>query len=128
MNALPTWLAIGAGGAIGAAMRHGVSLASLRLLGPNFPWGTLTVNVAGCFAMGLLFVWLAGREPNPTALRAFLTVGVLGAFTTFSAFALDVVTLYREKTVVAAALYLAASVALSVGGLVAGLAAGKALS
>lgn len=126
MNALPTWTAIAVGGAIGALMRHAVSQASLRLFGPNFPWGTLAANVAGCFAMGLLVVGLASREPNPTALRAFLTVGVLGAFTTFSTFALDVVTLYREKAVAVAALYLAGSVVLSVGGLAAGLVAGRA--
>lgn len=127
MSALPTWIAVAGGGAIGAVLRHGVTQISLRLLGPNFPWGTLAVNVVGCFAMGLFVAWLVGREPHPTALRAFLAVGVLGGFTTFSAFALDVVMLYREKTVIVAAGYLAASVIFSIGGLVLGLAAGRAL-
>lgn len=120
------WLAIGAGGALGAMLRHAVSGAALRLFGPNFPWGTATVNVAGSFAMGLLIAWLAGREPNPAALRAFLAVGLLGGFTTFSTFALDLVTLWREKAITGAALYLAGSVILSVGGLLAGLVAGRA--
>jgi CrcB protein len=127
VNNLAIWAAIAGGGAVGAVLRHGVQSVALRLFGPYFPWGTLAANIGGCFAMGLLIVWLAGREPNPNALRAFLAAGVLGAFTTFSAFALDVVTLYREKALAAAAAYLAASVLLSIGGLVAGLAAGRAL-
>lgn len=121
------WLAVGAGGALGAMARHGVSRASLHLLGPNFPWGTLTANVVGSFAMGLLVVWLSRHEPQNAALRAFLTVGVLGAFTTFSTFSLDVVTLYRDRTVMIAGAYLTASVVLSVFGLLAGLALGRHL-
>ncbi|MEE2689940.1 MAG: fluoride efflux transporter CrcB [Pseudomonadota bacterium] len=126
MTSLPVWFAVAGGGAVGAVMRYGVSIAAARLLGPNFPWGTLTANIAGSFAMGLLVVWLAGREPNPMALRAFLAVGLLGAFTTFSTFALDVVSLYRDKSVAIAGAYLLASVILSVVGLLAGLAAGRA--
>jgi CrcB protein len=127
MNQPTTWIAIAGGGAIGAALRHGVSLLSLRLMGPAFPWGTLTVNVVGCAAMGFLVAWLAGREPNPMALRAFLAVGLLGGFTTFSAFALDLVTLYRERAFAPAAIYLLASIILSVVGLLAGLALGRAV-
>lgn len=119
------WLAVGAGGALGAMARHGVSRVSLHLLGPNFPWGTLTANVAGSFAMGLLVVWLSRHEPQSAALRAFLMVGLLGAFTTFSTFSLDVVTLYRDRTVMIAGAYLGASVLLSIVGLLAGLAIGR---
>ncbi len=119
------WLAIGAGGALGAMARHGVSRLCLYLLGPNFPWGTLTVNAAGSFVMGLVIVWLSRHEPQSAAMRAFLTVGVLGAFTTFSTFSLDAVALYRDRTAMIAASYLLASVLLSVGGLVAGLALGR---
>lgn len=119
------WLAVGAGGAVGAMARHGVSRLSLHYLGPNFPWGTLTANVAGSFAMGLLIAWLARHEPHSAALRAFLTVGVLGAFTTFSTFSLDVVTLYRDRTVMIAGAYLLASVFLAIAGLVAGLVIGR---
>ncbi len=122
------WMAVAAGGAIGAMARHGVSRVSLHLLGPNFPWGTLAVNITGSFAMGLVIIWLTSREPNSPALRAFLTVGLLGAFTTFSTFSLDVLTLYRDRTVMIAAAYLGASVILSVFGLVAGLVIGRQLS
>jgi len=128
MTSFPIWAAVAGGGALGATARYGVSVLAARLLGPAFPWGTLAVNVIGCFAMGLVVHWLAGREPNPMALRAFLAVGVLGGFTTFSAFALDVVTLYRDKAFTVAAAYLLASVILSVGGLLAGLAAGRAFA
>lgn len=122
------WLAVAAGGAVGAMARHGVSRAALHLLGPNFPWGTLAANIAGSFAMGLFIVWLSAREPASPALRAFLTVGLLGAFTTFSTFSLDVVTLYRDRTLTIAGAYLLASVILSVGGLLAGLALGRQLT
>jgi fluoride exporter len=122
------WLAVAAGGAVGAMARHGVSRAALHLLGPNFPWGTLAANIAGSFAMGLFIVWLSAREPACPALRAFLTVGLLGAFTTFSTFSLDVVTLYRDRTLMIAGTYLLASVILSVGGLLAGLALGRQLT
>lgn len=119
------WLAVGAGGAIGAMARHGVSRTAMHLLGPNFPWGTLAANIMGSFAMGLIIVWLAHREPATPALRAFLTVGMLGAFTTFSTFSLDVVTLYRDRTLMIAGAYLLASVILSVGALLGGLALGR---
>ncbi len=118
-------LAVAAGGALGAMARFGVSRTALHLLGPNFPWGTLFANIVGSFSMGLLIVWLAAREPSSPALRAFLTVGLLGAFTTFSTFSLDVVTLYRDRTLMIAGAYLLASVILSVGGLFAGLALGR---
>ena len=122
------WLAIAAGGALGALARHGVSRTAIHLLGPNFPWGTLAANVAGSFVMGLVVVWLVGREPSSPALRAFLTVGLLGAFTTFSTFSLDVVTLHRDRTLIIAGAYLLASVIFSVSALLAGLAIGRQLS
>ncbi len=122
------WIAVAAGGALGAMARHGVSKTALHFLGPNFPWGTLAANIAGSFAMGVLIVWLAAREPSSPALRAFLTVGLLGAFTTFSTFSLDVVALYRDRTILIAGAYLLASVILSVSGLLAGLALGKQFS
>lgn len=125
MTSVPLWLAVAGGGAIGATARYGVTLAFARLFGSAFPWGTLAVNILGSFLMGLVFHALALKAPNTVALRAFFAVGVLGGFTTFSAFALDFVTLYREKTFTAAAGYLFASVILSVGGLIAGLAAGR---
>lgn len=127
MGAPQLWLAIGVGGAIGSVARHGVGALSLRLLGPNFPWGTLSVNFIGSTAMGLFIAWLAAREPHSTAMRAFITTGVLGGFTTFSTFALDAVTLYRDRTLAIAGLYVAASVILSIAGLMLGLLAGRSM-
>lgn len=128
MTSPQLWLAIGVGGAIGAMARHGVGAVSLRLLGPNFPWGTLTVNVAGSIGMGFFIAWLVAREPHTSVMRAFVATGVLGGFTTFSTFALDAVTLWRDKSLSVAGAYVAASVILSLAGLFAGLAAGRALT
>jgi CrcB protein len=127
MSQWTTLFAVAGGGAIGAALRHGLQLATLKIFGPSFPLGTFGANVLGCFAMGLLVSFLAGREPHPPELRAFLAVGLLGGFTTFSAFALDALTLWRERAAAAAIVYILASVSLSLGGLIAGVAAGRTL-
>ena len=127
MSGSVIWLAVAGGGAIGAMARHGVSRLSLHFLGPNFPWGTLCANVAGSLMMGLVIAWLAAKEPHSPALRAFLTVGLLGAFTTFSTFSLDVVTLYRDRTIAIAGAYLVASVILSIAGLLGGLMLGRSI-
>ena len=121
-------LAIAAGGAFGAVARHFVSSQITHWLGSGFPWGILIVNVAGSFAMGVLveasaLVW----SPSPE-LRAFLTVGLLGAFTTFSTFSLEVVLLYERGQMLLAAGYVASSVVLAVGGLFAGLALVRAIA
>jgi CrcB protein len=126
MRELSLWLAVAGGGAMGATMRYAVGRVTARLVGTGFPWATLFVNVVGSFAMGLLIVWLMSRQQSSEALRAFLAVGVLGAFTTFSTFSLDVVTLFERKAYAAAGGYLAASVAFSIGGLVLGLVVGRA--
>lgn len=115
-------VAIAAGGAIGALGRHYVNVLALALFGIAFPWGTLTVNIAGSFLMGV-FVELSALvwSPGP-ALRAMLTVGMLGAFTTFSTFSLETVLLYERGQLGLAALYVLLSLILSVGALFAGLA------
>lgn len=107
------------GGGIGAASRHGVNLAAARLLGVGFPWGTIIVNVAGSLAMGLIVAWLAFRAGAAWTqhTRLFLTTGFLGGFTTFSAFSLDVALLWERGAHGLAALYVVASVALSIAGL-----------
>ena len=115
-------LAVAAGGALGAVGRHFVNMAAVHLFGTAFPWGTLAVNVAGSFIMGLIIelsalVWSPGLQ-----LRAFLTVGVLGAFTTFSAFSLDVAVLYERGAFLQAAAYVLLSVVLSITALFAALA------
>ena len=87
--AMPNLLLVMLGGALGAGARHLAGVAQLRWFGPGFPWATLFVNLAGSLLMGLLAGWMVqkgGSEP----MRLFLAVGVLGGFTTFSAFSLDI--------------------------------------
>jgi len=126
MNGASIWLAVGAGGAIGAMARHGISRIALKTFGPNFPWGTFIANIAGSFLMGVLIVWLTTREPVSPSLRAFLSVGILGAFTTFSTFSLDTIMLFRDKAYLAGSGYLLGSVVLSLAGLLLGLTLAKA--
>jgi len=83
------WAAIAGGGAIGALMRYWVSSAVYGWLGRGFPWGTLAVNVLGSFLMGLLTVLLIERLDSLPETRAFLLIGLLGAFTTFSTFSVE---------------------------------------
>ena len=110
------------GGGVGAALRHGVNLASARLLGTAFPFATLIENATGSLVMGLLAAWFAFKGDASQSWRLFLTTGILGGYTTFSAFSLDTALLYERGELALAALYVLASVALSVGGLFAGLA------
>jgi CrcB protein len=112
------------GGALGAAGRYLVGVAAIRLMGPGFPWATLVVNVAGSLAMGLLVAILL-RVGN--AWAPFLMTGLLGGFTTFSAFSLDAVTLWERGQADLAIAYVSASVVLSVGALALGLALGRGL-
>lgn len=114
-----TMLHVALGGAIGATARYLTNVAVMRGLGPGFPWATLIVNVAGSFLMGVLVVWLAQREAM--RLAPFLMTGVLGGFTTFSAFSLDVATLWERGAAVEAAAYVIGSVGLSVAALFAGM-------
>jgi CrcB protein len=120
-------LSVAAGGAIGAVARYLVMSATGALMGSSFPWSTLAVNVIGSFILGALveamaLTWSVGLE-----FRAFLVVGVLGAFTTFSTFSLDVVVLYERGEFGAIAAYMIVSVILSVGALFAGLALVRAV-
>ena len=110
------------GGGLGAALRHGVNLLSARLLGTAFPWHTLIENVTGSLVMGLLAAYFALKGDASQTWRLFLTTGILGGYTTFSAFSLDTVLLYERGETAMAALYVLASVALAIGGLFAGLA------
>ncbi len=110
------------GGGLGAALRHGVNLTMARWLGTAFPYATLTENVTGSLVMGLLAGYFAFAGGVPQHWRLFLTTGILGGYTTFSAFSLDTALLYERGEVGLAALYVALSVVLSIGGLFAGLA------
>ncbi len=111
------------GGGIGSALRYGVGRAALSLVGPDFPLGTLVVNLLGCTLMGALVEWLAWRDMGIDAsMKLFLATGLLGGFTTFSAFALDTVTLWLRGEALTAAAYAAGSVVLSIVGFLAGMA------
>ena len=117
------FLVVFVGGGIGAALRHGVNVISARLFGTAFPWHTLIENVTGSVVMGMLAAYFAFKGGETSQhWRLFLTTGILGGYTTFSAFSLDVVLLYERGEVAQAALYVAGSVVLAIGGLVAGLA------
>ena len=89
-------LAIAAGGAIGALLRYWTSIAVHARLGAGFPYGTLVVNVIGSLLMGFLYIWLIDRMVAGPALRAFLMIGVLGAFTTFSTFSIETLNLLES--------------------------------
>lgn len=113
-------LQVAAGGALGAMARYLTGLAALRLVGGSFPWGTLVVNVAGSFLIGVLFAALEAR--GAMRLAPFLLTGVLGGFTTFSAFSLDTAALVGRGALFPAAAYVVASVTLSLAAVTAGLA------
>ncbi len=115
-------LSIAVGGALGAVLRHFAGLASLRLMGPDFPYGTLFVNVTGSFLMGVLIALFAHFGNPSQELRGFLTVGCLGAFTTFSTFSLDVAVLYEGGQIMSAAGYILMSVIFSIAALFIGMA------
>ncbi len=124
MNVL--WVALG--GAIGSVARHGVNVWWARLFGSNFPANTLLVNVVGCFVMGLLAALFALKADVSQNTKLFLMTGILGGFTTFSAFALDVAALTESRPAMVAVSYVLASVVLSIIGVFAGLALGRAIA
>jgi len=116
------YLIVFLGGGVGAGLRHGVNIGTARLLGTAFPYGTLLINVSGSFIMGLIAAYFAFKGDASQHWRLFLTTGILGGYTTYSAFSLDAALLYERGEVGLAALYVAASVALSIAGLFAGFA------
>lgn len=107
-------IAIALGGALGAVGRHFVAGRLTGMLGAGFPYGTLGVNVLGSFLMGLLVELIALKLDLPQPMQAFLTVGFLGGFTTFSTFSMEVVLLMERQTLVLALAYVALSVTLTV--------------
>jgi len=114
------------GGALGASGRYLVGVATLRYLGSGFPWATMAVNIIGSFVMGVMVVTLAHLSAN--RLAPLLMTGLLGGFTTFSAFSLDAVTLWERGATGQAVGYVAASVILSLAALVTGLLMARALT
>ena len=115
------YLIVFLGGGIGSMLRHGVNLLCARLFGIGFPFGTLTVNITGSIVMGLLAGYFAFKGDAAQSWRLFLMTGLLGGYTTFSAFSLDAIFLYERGQIGMAALYIAASGAVSIVGLFAGL-------
>jgi CrcB protein len=113
-----TLIQVAIGGAIGAIARYMTNIGLLRLIGPGFPWGTLTVNVVGSFLMGLAWVLLDVR--GAMRFAPLVMTGVLGGFTTFSAFSLDAVTMVERGQAGLGLIYVAVSVAASIGALFAG--------
>lgn len=117
------------GGGVGAALRHGTNVTVARALGTAFPYATVIENVAGSLVMGLLAGYFAFKSGETAqAWRLFLTTGILGGYTTFSAFSLDSVLLYERGELGLAALYVIGSVVLSIAALFVGLAIVRQLS
>lgn len=114
-------LLVASGGAIGAMLRHLSSGAALRLLGPSWPYGTFTINVFGSLLMGVLAGWLAFRGEGGAHWRLLLGTGVLGGFTTFSAYSLETALMIERKEFGAAAAYSFGSVAVGIVALFVGL-------
>ena len=118
---MQSYLLVFIGGGLGASLRHFVNLICARGLGTAFPWGTFLINISGSLVMGLIAGYLAFKGEASQPWRLFVMTGILGGYTTFSAFSLDTILLYQRGELGLAALYVILSVALSVGGLLAGL-------
>lgn len=120
-----SYLIVFLGAGIGGAGRHGVNVLAARLFGTAFPAGTLVINVLGCLLMGLIAGIFALRGHLPQEMRLFLTTGILGGFTTFSAFSLDAALLWERGEAGLAVLYVGASVIFSLLAVAAGLAVSR---
>jgi len=116
------YLLVFLGGGLGSTLRHTINMVSSRLLGTAFPYHTFIINISGSIVMGLIAGYLAFKGEASQPWRLFLMTGILGGYTTFSAFSLDTALLYERGEVGLAALYVLGSVVLSIAGLFAGLA------
>jgi fluoride exporter len=121
-------IAVAIGGAIGSVARYLVGIGSGKLFGLAFPWGTLIINIAGSFLIGLFVESFALKWDLPQVARVFLTVGICGGFTTFSTFSLDSYLLMDRGELWPALAYMVGSVVLSIAGLFAGLHLVRAVS
>ncbi|SFH77603.1 fluoride efflux transporter CrcB [Modicisalibacter xianhensis] len=118
---MTTWLAVAAGGALGALSRYLLSGWLTGWLGKGFPWGTFGVNLLGCCLIGAFYVWLTQELRLAPVWQAVLVAGFTGAFTTFSTFALETLTLFESGRGLVAALYVSASLVLGVAGVALGM-------
>ncbi|MCY7397286.1 MAG: fluoride efflux transporter CrcB [Sphingomonas bacterium] len=125
---LKSYLIVFIGGGLGAALRHGVSRASLAYLGPAFPYGTLLVNTVGGLLMGILAQLFLLKGGDNSLLRLFFATGILGGFTTFSAFSLDAALMWQRSDYAAFGTYVVSSVLVSIVALFLGMAAVRALT
>jgi CrcB protein len=127
---MQAYLLVFLGAGLGGTLRHTVNLLAARLLGTNFPWGTFLINISGSLVMGLLAGFLAFRTgANWTQhARLFLLTGVLGGYTTFSAYSLDSALLFERGELLMAAAYVGGTVALAMAGVFSGLLIARALS
>ena len=117
-----SYLLVFFGGGLGATLRHLVNIFCARCIGTGFPWGTFIINISGSTLMGLIAGYLAVKGGASQHWRLFLMTGILGGYTTFSAFSLDAAVLYERGELGLAAAYVLGSVVLSIAGLFAGLA------
>ncbi len=124
--ALTLWIALG--GALGATLRHFMNIWIARMSGSDFPWHTMLINISGSFVMGLLISLMALRWNVGNDLRAFLTTGILGGYTTFSAFSLDFTVLVERKAYALAGAYALGSVVVSLVAIFLGMALARALA
>ena len=116
------------GGALGSVLRYAVTVLADARWGPGFPWGTLLVNVAGSFVIGVVAELAAGRGVLSPATRIFIATGICGGFTTFSSYSLDALTLARDGAATPALLYVAGSVVLGLVAVYLGVAAARAIT
>ena len=119
---MKSYLLVFVGGGLGASLRHAVNMISARGLGTAFPWGTFLINISGSLVMGLIAGYLAFKGEASQPWRLFVMTGILGGYTTFSAFSLDAALLYERGEIGSALFYVLGSVLLSIAGLFAGLA------
>ena len=117
-----SYLLVFVGGGLGATLRHLINVSCARCLGIGFPWGTFIINISGSTVMGLIAGYLALKGEAAQPWRLFLMTGILGGYTTFSAFSLDTAVLYERGELGLALAYVLGSVVLSIAGLFAGLA------
>lgn len=116
------YLMVFIGGGLGAMLRHGLNIASVRVLGNHFPYATFFINITGSIVMGLIAGYFAFKGDASQHWRLFLTTGILGGYTTFSTFSLDAALLYERGEVGLAVFYVIGSVVIAIAGLFAGLA------
>jgi CrcB protein len=116
------YLLVFIGGGLGSSLRHLINVVSIRSLGTAFPFHTFIINITGSTVMGLIAGYLAFKGEAAQSWRLFLMTGILGGYTTFSAFSLDAALLYERGEIGLALLYVLGSVVLSLAGLFAGLA------